>query len=59
MNLPDPEIDWQLFSSAVSVLNDSLPLVWDPIKKKLEKWVDMKELDKAYGKGVPGTNYKL
>ena len=49
-DLPEPEVNWKLFATAISALNDRLPLVWNPIKKKSDKWINMKALNKAYDK---------
>ena len=49
--LPEPAVEWVAFSAAVSALNDRTPLVWDPITKKMKKWIDIQKLNRAYSRG--------
>ena len=50
-DLPEPAVEWVAFSSAISALNDRTPLVWDPITKKMKKWIDIQKLNRAYSRG--------
>ena len=47
--LPEPALDWVAFSQRVHDLNNSTPMVWNPITKRMSKWVDMAALTRAYG----------
>ena len=49
-DLPEPAVEWVAFSSAISALNDRTPLVWDPITKKMKKWIDIQKLNAIYKK---------
>ena len=50
-DLPEVCSDFKRFLEVISDLNDQTPMVWNPITKKMSKWIDMRELNKAYGKG--------
>ena len=54
-DLPEPAVEWVAFSAAISALNDRAPLVWDPITKKMKKWIDIQKLNATYGKLMPST----
>ena len=56
-DLPEPAVEWVAFSSAISALNDRTPLVWDPITKKMKKWIDIQKLNAIYGKVMPSTYF--
>ena len=47
--LPQPELEWKAFSAAIAALNEKEPLVWSPISKNLEKWINIKKLNDTYG----------
>jgi len=47
--LPDPGSDWDKFSMHVKELLRKEDLQWNPMKKKLTPWINMKKLDKIYG----------
>jgi hypothetical protein len=47
-SLPDPVTQYAAFRKEVSERNDKLPLQWHAGLKKMEKWIVMEELDKAY-----------
>jgi hypothetical protein len=49
-DLPEPAVDWKAFFTRIGELNDRTPLVFNPITKKVTKWIDMTALDKKYGK---------
>jgi hypothetical protein len=46
--LPDPSADWKEFSKAVKNLLAKQPGQWNPIKKKVTPWIDVKKMDKMY-----------
>jgi len=50
VTLPQPEIDWNQFSAAVSSHNDQVPMVWNPINGMMSKWIDIKALNQTYGR---------
>jgi hypothetical protein len=47
--LPDPHIDWPRFLDHVARANHRETLQWNPIKKKLMPWVDIRKLDSKFG----------
>jgi hypothetical protein len=47
--LPDPGIDWDGFVARVKELLSTEELQWNPMKKKLMPWIDLKKLNKQYG----------
>jgi hypothetical protein len=47
--LPDPSADWKEFSRTIKGLLAKQTGQWNPIKKKLTPWIDIKKLDKIYG----------
>ncbi|KAK1743720.1 hypothetical protein QTG54_005317 [Skeletonema marinoi] len=47
--LPDPAADWKEFSRTIKGLLAKQPGQWNPKKKKVTPWIDMKKLDKIYG----------
>jgi hypothetical protein len=49
-DLPEPAVDWTAFERLVTVLNDRTPMVWNPIKRRMTKWIDMAALRHHYGK---------
>jgi Mg-chelatase subunit ChlD len=49
--VPNPEVDWKGFASAVSKLVEEQAYQWNPITKKVQPWINMKKLNKAYGGG--------
>ena len=48
LKIPDPETHWNEFLNEIKKANDIAPQVWNPITKKLEKWIDIKNLDRSY-----------
>lgn len=46
--LPDPSADWKEFSKAVKNLLARQEGQWNPIKKKVTPWIDVKKMDKMY-----------
>ena len=47
--LPQPETEWKAFSAAIAALNEKEPLVWSPISKNLERWINIKKMNETYG----------
>merc|ERR1712013_661615 len=47
--LPDPSADWKLFSKTVKNLLANQQGQWNPIKKKITPWIDIKKMDRVYG----------
>lgn len=46
--LPDPSADWKEFSKTVKNLLARQKGQWNPIKKKVTPWIDVKKMDKIY-----------
>eukprot|EP00579_Thalassiosira_antarctica_P015934 CAMPEP_0201947568 /NCGR_PEP_ID=MMETSP0903-20130614/55006_1 /ASSEMBLY_ACC=CAM_ASM_000552 /TAXON_ID=420261 /ORGANISM="Thalassiosira antarctica, Strain CCMP982" /LENGTH=602 /DNA_ID=CAMNT_0048490713 /DNA_START=141 /DNA_END=1951 /DNA_ORIENTATION=+ len=44
--LPDPSADWKEFSKTVKNLLAKQQGQWNPIKKKVTPWIDVKQMDK-------------
>ena len=47
--IPDPQIDWKGFVNHITTAVNQERRQWNPIKKKMMPWIDMKELSKKYG----------
>jgi len=47
--LPDPSADWKQFSKTIRTLLERQPGQWNPIKKRVTPWIDMKKMDAVYG----------
>jgi hypothetical protein len=47
---PDPNVDWSGFLSAVTQAVRAEGKQWNPITRKVDYWVDLKALDRSYGK---------
>jgi len=47
--VPDPSVDWQGFVSEIGRFNSEESKTYDPIKKRVLPWVDIKELNRRYG----------
>jgi hypothetical protein len=47
---PDPNVDWSGFSAAVAQAVRAEKRQWNPVTRRAEPWVDLKQLEKAYGK---------
>ena len=54
-DLPEVCSDFKRFLEVISDLNDQTPMVWNPITKKMSKWIDMRQLDRAYSNGGHGA----
>jgi hypothetical protein len=50
--LPDPGIDWDGFVARVKELLSTEELQWNPMKKKLMPWINLKKLEKQYGESA-------
>ena len=48
LKIADPETHWNEFIKEIKKANDLAPQVWNPITKKLEKWIDIKNLESSY-----------
>lgn len=49
-HLPDPTVSWKAFSAALEKEMKDYRLQWDPIKKKMKPWIDIREMNKVYGR---------
>ena len=47
--LPDPSADWKEFSRTVKGLLAKQPGQWNPMKKRVTPWTDLKKMDRMYG----------
>merc|ERR1712013_877053 len=47
--LPDPSVDWKVFSKTVKNLLGNQPGQWNPMKRRVTPWIDVKMMDKIYG----------
>ena len=52
---PDPGANWPGFIQEVDRLANQEGPQWNPIKKKVTPWIDVKKLDKIYGDGTKCT----
>ena len=50
--VPDPAADWKGFRSSIDVLLRKEELQYNPVKKRMTPWIDLKKLDKIYGDGT-------
>eukprot|EP00543_Licmophora_paradoxa_P000481 CAMPEP_0202445096 /NCGR_PEP_ID=MMETSP1360-20130828/3979_1 /ASSEMBLY_ACC=CAM_ASM_000848 /TAXON_ID=515479 /ORGANISM="Licmophora paradoxa, Strain CCMP2313" /LENGTH=400 /DNA_ID=CAMNT_0049061249 /DNA_START=81 /DNA_END=1283 /DNA_ORIENTATION=+ len=46
--VPDPQADWVSFRKSVEVMLRSEKNQWNPIRKKVMPWIDIKKLEKSY-----------
>lgn len=53
--VPDPALDWGGFLSSVDRMLSQERPQWNPVKKKMTPWIDLKKLNKAYGGGASCT----
>mmetsp|Transcript_4793 Transcript_4793/g.7226 ORF Transcript_4793/g.7226 Transcript_4793/m.7226 type:complete len:123 (+) Transcript_4793:316-684(+) len=49
--VPDPLVDWGGFLKEISRLLAKEDMQYNPIKKKMMPWMNLKKLDKEYGEG--------
>jgi hypothetical protein len=47
--VPDPEIDWSGFLKRIDQIANGEKKQWNPIRKKMMPWVDVKKLNSVYG----------
>mmetsp|Transcript_10229 Transcript_10229/g.15245 ORF Transcript_10229/g.15245 Transcript_10229/m.15245 type:complete len:402 (+) Transcript_10229:50-1255(+) len=47
--MPDPNVDWKEFRNRLAVMVKNEKMQYNPVKKKVMTWIDMKKLDKLYG----------
>jgi hypothetical protein len=47
--VPSPHADWKGFCLAIKRIADKEEWHWNPMKRKVQPWVDVKKLHKAYG----------
>jgi hypothetical protein len=50
----DPAVNWGGFLKSVEMLLKNEMLQYNPVKKKMTPWIDLKKLDKIYGDGKDG-----
>eukprot|EP00549_Striatella_unipunctata_P009686 CAMPEP_0118678788 /NCGR_PEP_ID=MMETSP0800-20121206/3418_1 /TAXON_ID=210618 ORGANISM="Striatella unipunctata, Strain CCMP2910" /NCGR_SAMPLE_ID=MMETSP0800 /ASSEMBLY_ACC=CAM_ASM_000638 /LENGTH=250 /DNA_ID=CAMNT_0006574693 /DNA_START=579 /DNA_END=1331 /DNA_ORIENTATION=+ len=50
--MPDPDVDWKAFLLAVQGLMKGEEGQWNPAKKKVTPWIDLKKLNQCYGNGA-------
>jgi hypothetical protein len=48
---PDIHTDWKGFVNVLKEVVKSEPMQWNPTTKKVGPWIDIKQLEKSYGKG--------
>ena len=48
---PDIHTEWKQFYKFMSTLNEQEGKHWNARTKKVESWIDLRKLDKAYGDG--------
>lgn len=48
--VPDPQANWKGFMKSITDIVGREKKQWNPITKKLNPWIDLKKLDKAYKK---------
>lgn len=49
--VPDPAVNWKGFMEEISNLLQREQKQWNPVKKKVLPWIDLKKLNKTYGEG--------
>lgn len=54
--LPDAQTDYRDFRKNVHQLSLRSGDIWNPVKKKMLPWINLKELDRIYASGQPVTN---
>lgn len=52
--VPDPFVNWKSFLRSVEMMLKKEELQYNPVKKRLTPWIDVKKLDKIYGGGGSG-----
>jgi len=49
--LPHPSLDWKGFVKGLDAAQKKVPDVWDPLRKRMRPWFDLRKMSKAYGQG--------
>ena len=49
---PDIRTEWKRFSTYVSSLNQREGKHWNVHTRRIDRWIDVRKLDKIYGEGV-------
>lgn len=49
-DIPEPELDWALFERHVQLHLESVPPVFDPLRKRPGPWIDLRKLRQHAGK---------
>ena len=52
--IPDPNMDWKAFTTAVNQLVTAEGKQYNPSTKKITDWIDMKQLEKVFPSGGGG-----
>jgi len=47
--LPDPHVNWDKFLKHIKAVNNKAGLQWNPIKNRMQPWVDIRKLDRMFG----------
>ena len=47
--VPDPHVDWKGFLTSINRLANAEKQQWNPIRKKMAPWVDVRKLNSTYG----------
>ena len=47
----DPELDWKSFYHDISKLTEKEEKTWNPLTRRVQPWIDLKQLKKDYGGG--------
>jgi len=50
--VPDPHVDWIGFCKRIDQIANAEKKQWNPIRKKMMPWVDVKKLHSVYGDGA-------
>lgn len=48
---PDPDIDWNGYCTAIEKAMQHEPKQWNPIRKRMEAWIDIHALKREYNNG--------
>jgi hypothetical protein len=54
--LPNPQTSYYEFRREVHECNERCSEQWDPVKKRMLPWINLKVLDRIYRSGAPVTN---
>ena len=50
-DLPHPEVDWKAFVAGLDAAQKQLGKAWNPLTKRESHWIDIRRLNRTYGKG--------